>query len=95
MTTIIKHTENIIDGGLKHFELIKQDASKYKTIGFAIPKKHILKYLKNFSNNGYYLLKNNIGYYVIGDNNIIVAYVSQVTKGFYIFKMLKEIYEGK
>ena len=95
MTTIINHTS---EDGVQKFELIKQKQSKYKT-WFAVPSKKISEYLKSFINGGYFLLPNEMGkkgYYVLGDNNSIVAMSSQVsTKGIYSFQVLKEIYEGK
>ena len=95
MTTIINHTS---EDGVQKFELIKQKQSKYKT-WFAVPSKKISEYLKSFINGGYFLLPNEMGkkgYYVLGDNNNIVAMSSQVsTNGIYSFQVLKEIYEGK
>ena len=95
MTTIINHTS---EDGVQKFELIKQKQSKYKT-WFAVPSKKVSEYLKSFINEGYFLLPNEMGkkgYYVLGDNNNIVAMSSQVsTNGIYSFQVLKEIYEGK
>ena len=95
MTTIINHTS---EDGVQKFELVKQNQSKYKT-WFAVPSKKVTEYLKSFIKGGYFLVPNEMGkkgYYILGDNNNIVAMSSQVsTKGIYSFQVLKEIYEGK
>jgi tagatose-1,6-bisphosphate aldolase len=91
MSTIIHHTS---EDGIQKFELVKHNESKYKR-WFAVPGKKVKEYLHTLNDNGYFIIKNEMGCYVVGENNHIVADCFEIKKGFYTFQVLKEIYKGK
>jgi hypothetical protein len=91
MSLIINHTS---EDGIQKFELVKQNENKYKR-WFAVPTKKAKEYLHTLHDNGYFIIKNEMGCYVVGENNNIVADLCKIKKGIYTFQILKEIYEGE